>query len=78
MLRTLEHCRELAGGWKLVVMNYLAPEDGWHSLAEKRFDEGLEKAVQQSMARTRQLSPAHLHGDLRPSDLCARRSAHHD
>lgn len=53
-------------------MAIAAPEVGWQSLADQKVDKGLAEALQESIARTRQLSPAYVHGDLSPDNLFGR------
>ena len=65
-------CRELAGGWKLVVMEYLSKHDGWDSVFESRNDPQLKEAVEDCVDMTRQLPRVYVHGDLRPLNILVR------
>ncbi|KAK9825335.1 hypothetical protein WJX74_010537 [Apatococcus lobatus] len=58
--------RELAGGWRLIVMEYLRPEDGWHAVSHAEFNEAMWQAVEAHFcsARAQQHSPSLVHGDL--------------
>ena len=69
--------RELAGGWRLIVMEYLHPDDGWLPVTHSEWDAALhgamEHAVEDHFCSACQRSPSSVHGDLRPTNVFVRK-----
>ncbi|KAK9820889.1 hypothetical protein WJX74_001928 [Apatococcus lobatus] len=68
----LEHCRELAGSWKLIIMEYLKPEKGWRPVHESDDSPALFQAIEDALCCARDRSPSSVHGDLRRSNILVR------
>ncbi|KAK9836490.1 hypothetical protein WJX74_001602 [Apatococcus lobatus] len=68
----LEHCRELAGSWKLIIMEYLKPEKGWRPVHEADDSPALFQAIEDALCCARDRSPSSVHGDLRRSNILVR------
>ena len=64
--------RELAGGWYMVVMEYLDPQDGWQALEDRAITPELHAAVEQAVEQAHQQAPGFAHGDMRPPNIVSR------
>ena len=65
-------CRELAGGWRMVAMEYLDPRDGWQALIHIKTSTPPEllAALEQAVHKAHQLGFAH--GDWRDRNIFVR------
>lgn len=70
---TLLECRQLAGGWFMVVMEYLDPSDGWVALIDHQHPPSPEMVA--AMQATLDLAHQHgfVHGDFRDRNIFLRR-----
>ena len=64
--------RELAGSWKLIIMEYLKPEKGWRPVHESDDSPALFQAIEDALCCARDRSPSSVHGDLRRSNILVR------
>ncbi|KAK9842844.1 hypothetical protein WJX74_003284 [Apatococcus lobatus] len=65
----LEHWQELAGGWKLILMEYLHPDDSWHHVTHAECAEAMWQAVEAHFCSVRERCPALVHEDLRSTSI---------
>ncbi|KAK9844388.1 hypothetical protein WJX74_001863 [Apatococcus lobatus] len=65
----LEHCRDLAGGWKLIVMEYLRPDNGWHPVTYAEDAKAVWQALEAHFCSARERSPSLVQGDLRSTNI---------
>ena len=61
--------RDLQGGWQLIMMEYLAPEDGWSLLPELQASDSLRSSIQHLLAEAHDLG--YVHGDCRLDNITA-------
>ena len=61
--------RNLQGGWQLIMMEYLAPADGWCLLPELQASESLRSGIRSLLAQAHDLG--YVHGDCRIDNITA-------
>ncbi len=63
----------MAGGWKLVLMEYLDPAEGWHAVVDAEYSEDMWQALEDQYCAACQRSPTSVHGDLRSTNIFVRK-----